>query len=67
MNKIRNKIGGKLIVGEKEGILIWIKIEVLMFFFLFLFRWWLKIDFVSGWICNKFVDSNFSLRRWSDR
>lgn len=33
MNKNRNKIGGKLIVGEKEGILIWIKIEVLMFFF----------------------------------
>ena len=38
-----------------------------MFFFLSSFRWRLKTDSVSGWTCNKLVDSNSSSRRRSDR
>lgn len=41
--------------------------EVMIFFVLSSFRWRLKTDFVSGWTCNKHVDSNSSSRRRSDR
>lgn len=32
-----------------------------------LFRWRLKTGFASGWTCRARVDSNLSLRRWSDK
>lgn len=32
-----------------------------------LFRWRSKTGFASGWTCRARVDSNLSLRRWSDK